>query len=74
MSQSKKRFEFISKYHRTTETLNVRDLGHGAYIGIHRLQELPFGEMEENIESLVIPKEEVPALIEFLQEIVKDET
>lgn len=74
MSQSKKSFKFISKYHRTTETLNARDLGHGAYIGIHRLQELPFGEVEEQIESLVMPREEIPAFIEFLQEIVKYET
>lgn len=74
MSQVKNRFKFVSKYHRTTETLNARDLGHGAYIGVHRLQELPFGEIEEKTESLVIPKEEIPALIEFLQEVVKDET
>lgn len=74
MSQTKKGFKFISKYHRTTETLNARDLGHGAYIGVHRLQELPFGDVEEQIESLVMPKEEIPAFIEFLQEIVKDET
>lgn len=73
MSQSKKSFKFINKHHHTTETLNARDLGHGAYIGIHRLQELPFGDMEEQIESLVIPKEEILAFIEFLQEIVKDE-
>lgn len=75
MSQTKKRFKFISEYHRTTETLTARNLGHGVYIGVHEYRVMPVDiDDEEQTTSIVMPKEEIPAFIKFLQEIVKDET
>lgn len=71
---SKNKFEFITKYHRTTETLNARDLGHGVYIGVYSIRELPFDEVDEQTTSIVMPNAEIPVFIKFLQEIVKNET
>lgn len=73
MSQVKKRFKYTNEYHRTKETLRSDDLGHGVYIGVNKEIGLPFGELEEQTTSIVMPKAEIPAFILFLQEIAQDE-
>lgn len=67
MSRVKNRFRYVSEYHRTTETLKADDLGHGIYLGINSVVALPFGEINEQTTSIVVPKSEIPEFIEFLK-------
>lgn len=67
-----KLFEYVSKYHRTTETLNMRECGQGLYVGVNRCELLPYGgesdeaEYEEQTTSIVVPFSEIPGLIHSL--------
>ncbi len=75
MSKTKNRFSFATEYHRTTETLTARNLGHGVYIGVNEYRVMPVDiDDEEKTTSIVMPKAEIPALIEFLQEVINNET
>lgn len=67
------KYKYISKYHRTEETLNARELGHGIYLGINSVVELPFGEIDEQTTSIVIPNDEIPKLIKYLQGVINDD-
>ncbi|ALF60305.1 hypothetical protein [Psychrobacter urativorans] len=68
-----KRYKYISKRHRIEETLNMRDLGHGIYLGVNMQRQIRWDETMEQTTSIVIPSDEIPNLIEYLQGILKDE-
>ncbi len=68
-----KLFKHVSEYHRTTETLTINECGQGVYIGVHSIRELPFGESEEQITSIVVPLSEIPELIGSLTKLMESE-
>ena len=63
-------YQHIANTHHRTEKLDIREVGMGVYIGIHRIQEMPFGEIDEARESIVVPYSEIPELATSFQKIV----
>ncbi|WP_201555803.1 hypothetical protein [Psychrobacter sp. 72-O-c] len=66
-------YQHIETSHHRTEKLDMHKCGQGVYIGIHKIQEMPYGELDEARESIVVPYSEIPELVCALQKTV-DET
>lgn len=62
-------YEYTAITHRRAEKITVKECGQGLYVGINRLQDLPFNEVDEATESLVIPADQVGGFIEALKKI-----
>ncbi len=60
-------YQHIETGHHRTEKLDINECGMGVYIGIHRIQEMPYGELDEARESIVIPYSEIPKLATAIQ-------
>ena len=73
MSQSKETFNYSAEYARNLKTLSANEQGDSVRISINDFRP---GKWESGDITLRVrlPKEEIPAFIEFLQEIVRDET
>ena len=63
-------YQHIENGHHLTEKLDINECGMGVYIGIHRIQEMPYGELDEARESIVVPYSEIPQLAIALQKTV----
>lgn len=69
-----KLFKHISTYHRTTETLTIKECGQGLYVGVNSCEIIPserVGELnyDEQTTSIVVPLSEVSVLIQSLSKI-----
>lgn len=74
-----KLFEHVSKYHRTTETLSVKECGQGLYVGVYSCEIIPskrVGELnyDEQTTSIVVPLEKVRELANSLIKVVGNPT
>lgn len=65
-------YQHIENGHHRTEKLDINKCGMGLYIGIHRIQEMPYGELDEARESIVLPYSEIPELAITLQKTVDE--
>lgn len=63
-------FEHIEKYHRTTETLSIKECGQGLYVGVNSVTELPYNEFDEHTTSIVVPLSEIPDIIQSLTKML----
>lgn len=73
-----KLFEYVSTYHRTTETLMIKECGQGLYVGVNSCEIIPserVGELnyDEQTTSIVVPLSEVPELINSLTKLMESE-
>lgn len=66
-------FKHIEKYHRTIETLAMKECGQGLYVGVHSITELPYNECDEHTTSIVLPLSEIPELIKSLTALLDSE-
>ena len=66
-------FKHVEQYHRTTETLAMKECGQGLYVGVHSITALPHSEYDEHTTSIVLPLSEIPELIESLTALLDSE-
>ncbi len=69
-----KLFEHVSTYHRTTETLTIKECGQGLYVGVNSCEIIPserVGELnyDEQTTSIVVPLSEITNLIQSLSKV-----
>lgn len=62
-------FNYIAQSNHTQEKLMVNECGMGVYIGVNCIRELPYGELDEQTTSIVVPLSEIPELIQALSKI-----
>lgn len=62
-------FNYIAATIHTQEKLMIDECGMGVYIGVNCIRELPYGELDEQTTSIVVPLSEIPELIESLGKV-----
>ena len=62
-------FNYIAQSNHTQEKLMVNECGMGVYIGVNCIRELPYGELDEQTTSIVVPLSEIPELIQSLSKL-----
>lgn len=73
MSKEKKIFKYVAEYSLHLKTFIAKDSGEYFQLSINDFRPREW-ESKDTTLRMLVPKEEIPAFIEFLQEIVKDET
>ena len=69
-----KLFEHVSTYHRTTETLTIKEWGQGLYVGVNSCEIIPSERVselnyDEQTTSIVVPLSEITNLIQSLSKV-----